>query len=895
MKNLLISFALLGACLVLFSPFAKAEDEHVYDVLVHVERERSWEKETASANSTDTGYRDSSYAEFVLSELKKKFPNSAIMRPKLKGRYLLRADIDFTDIGYGPHICITMKGLPFVARNESKLNETKLKCYKQEKIKKIHGGIKSQIGKISKPIKQALKDHTEDLSFLELVFSPKLLTSQTAVHQDVLIGDVFRDYFYPSIVNIVNKRRDRASRPGATRNYLMTEESHIQNVFDAFLHSESTSRYFAEEIKYYLEHGDDLDQRIDGQHMLERAVEIKVAPSTIAEMLKHFPDFDNIRTKKGSSLLGAALARQSLDTARLLIDNGADINVTDREGLAPIHTAGMLAGHLEDKGFEALDMLLNAGADINMVSAAGHTALSQAIAHNMQREKPENGDSLVTQFISRGATPDPDIEPHALNAATPLYMAVHFGDIDAALALLDYGANPNFGPQAHSNPLNLAISKGQAELVAAMLAYGADVNKPDGKGVTPLVSAINAGNAAAAYQLLEFGADINGHKDAALPPVIAAYQAYMGEITTELLERGADLSYTDDSGKTLLHYAAARGDGATVEKLISAGMDVNTLDQDENTALYYAYPHPSFEFSVERRRLISTLKEAGTDAEHSNLFGYTAADNYREGKETYERELQLQQMEELTLRQEMAAHQQQMAAEALRQERERRQQAIMAERQRRAEAAKRKTGFNWGKAIAMGAGAILGGAMEMDEEAQGQILAGIIRDSGPGVQGMSGLQSAVNGVVAQHQAANGYSSGAFGGISQIADQTPITLEDNYFQIAGRNDLLSCNVSDGQLRSMCQAANVYYNRYLELANARDPNAAAIYNQHKLQARQAMRFQQNYKTSAGFDLSGASARRQPKKVPVRQQVNSGNACGVADAPKGGREGGSAVCVD
>lgn len=890
---------------MLLSPIVKAEDEHVYDVLIHVSRDRSYGADLGftKSNATDTGLKDSQFAEHALLELKKTIPNSAIMRPFLKGKFLIYIDTMGT--------CVYVKADPIHAHVRQEYQQDLLydkpKCRDKGDAKKKRKNIKSLLGKAAKSILKSLKGGEVPLSFLETVFfvNSEGNHAYPVFHQ--LIDAVFNDYYRISVWNYSSKEsNDVYIKRNAARMKKVEElgiffqkpmimySGHPKDVVDTFLYNEQTSRYFAKEISVYLERFKDYPQ-FDTEHVLEHALEIGAAQSTIAVMLKHFPDFDNIRTKKGKSLLGAALARQSLDTARLLIDNGADINVTDREGLAPVHTAGMLAGHLENKGFEALDMLLNAGADINMVSTAGHTALSQAIAHNMQRETPENGDFLVTQFISRGATPDPDIEPHALNAATPLYMAVHFGDIDAALALLDYGANPNFGPQGHSNPLNLAIFKGQAELVAAMLAYGADVNKPDGKGVTPLVSAINAGNAAAAYQLLEFGADINGHKDAALPPVIAAYQAYMGEITTELLERGADLSYTDDSGKTLLHYAAARGDGATVEQLISAGMDVNTLDQDENTALYYAYPHPSFEFSVERRRLISTLKEAGTDAEHSNLFGYTAADNYRVGKETYERELQLQQMEELTLRQEMAAHQQQMAAEALRQERERRQQAIMAERQRRAEAAKRKTGFNWGKAIAMGAGAILGGAMEMDEEAQGQILAGIIRDSGPGVQGMSGLQSAVNGVVAQHQAANGYSSGAFGGISQIADQTPITLEDNYFQIAGRNDLLSCNVSDGQLRSMCQAANVYYNRYLELANARDPNAAAIYNQHKLQARQAMRFQQNYKTSAGFDLSGASARRQPKKVPVRQQVNSGNACGVADAPKGGREGGSAVCVD
>ncbi|MCV2353304.1 hypothetical protein LNV09_03925 [Paucibacter sp. B2R-40] len=69
------------------------------------------------------------------------------------------------------------------------------------------------------------------------------------------------------------------------------------------------------------------------------------------------------------------------------------------------------------------------------------------------------------------------------------------------------------------------------------------------------------------------------------------------------------------------------------------------------------------------------------------------------------------------------------------------EQARLAQAEQRREA---EGGFQWGKALAMGGGALLGGVGKLSAEMQGKILTGIVKDSLEGQSGVSNFQASVN-------------------------------------------------------------------------------------------------------------------------------------------------------
>lgn len=330
----------------------------------------------------------------------------------------------------------------------------------------------------------------------------------------------------------------------------------------------------------------------------------------------------------------------------------------------------------------------------------------------------------IAKYEEQLASLDVDLQRHYVNS-DDAYRVLN--------QLFDSGVNLDLRDAAGDTALMLALKNHQYDVAYTLVNNGANLDIANNAGDTPLSLALAARNEPMAVSLIEAGANFNNSRSST-PPVMMAYNMDMADAAAAMVARGADYSVTDEDGLTLLHYASARGDMGLVSRLIEAGADVNALDYDDNSALYYAYPHPSQEFGNESRRVIRALREAGADANHVNLVGYTAAENYRVGRETWQEEQRIRQMEDLTLRQEMAAKQQQLAAQALEQERQRRVAAIAAERRRRAEAAKKKSGFNWGKFAAIVGGSIAGGGLELDSSAQADILAGAMRDSMPGVQ-----------------------------------------------------------------------------------------------------------------------------------------------------------------
>jgi len=155
-------------------------------------------------------------------------------------------------------------------------------------------------------------------------------------------------------------------------------------------------------------------------------------------------------------------------------------------------------------------MLLDAGADVNLVSASSELySPLQAAARYMP--------SLLSALIARGA----DVNATGGKLGTALHAAAYTHNAETLRLLLAHGANVNatagrYGSAAQAAAKWNTTSTGSwtsgRQSVAALevlLSAGADVNAPGGKYGSPLQMAAKSGNMEAVKWLLAHGADVD--------------------------------------------------------------------------------------------------------------------------------------------------------------------------------------------------------------------------------------------------------------------------------------------------------------------------------------------------------------------------------------------------
>jgi ankyrin repeat protein len=157
---------------------------------------------------------------------------------------------------------------------------------------------------------------------------------------------------------------------------------------------------------------------------------------------------------QSSALMYAALyaSPRVLDQ---LIRGGADLTYRDKNGL----TALAWAVH----SYESAKVLIDAGADVNAKSNIGGTPLLTAAAY------PGNA-PLLRLMLERGA----ELQPSVLGA-TPLVLAALTGDADSVALLLKKGSDANAAGPGGFSALHFAVMRGDRRMVQLLLDAGANV------------------------------------------------------------------------------------------------------------------------------------------------------------------------------------------------------------------------------------------------------------------------------------------------------------------------------------------------------------------------------------------------------------------------------------
>jgi ankyrin repeat protein/mono/diheme cytochrome c family protein len=263
-------------------------------------------------------------------------------------------------------------------------------------------------------------------------------------------------------------------------------------------------------------------------------------------------DKDLINTKDpgGSTPLHHAAGYGDLETIKLLIDNGADVNAKNRRGSTPL----LWAIDNEAK----VRLLLSRGANVNARQVEGRTPLYQAASLG-------NATAVVRLLLDNGA--DPNLA--MANGRTPLMAAAGRGDVEAMTLLVNAKAVVDTKNGAGETALVLAAGDGNPRAVQFLLDHGADARVKTKRSETALGNAGTAGNEEAVRLLLDHGAEVNVRN-------VRGYSALMLAASSEsipsgavkaLLAKGADTSFTADYDESARDLAAKRGN-TEVTKLL---------------------------------------------------------------------------------------------------------------------------------------------------------------------------------------------------------------------------------------------------------------------------------------------------------------------------------------
>ncbi len=292
---------------------------------------------------------------------------------------------------------------------------------------------------------------------------------------------------------------------------------------------------------------------------------------------------DLVGAQGGLTALLLAAREGFEDTVFALVDAGADINqVSAADRTSPLLIAA-INGH-----FDVAMRLVERGADVRLASDAGATPLYGVL--NMQwapkARHPQPAKymqqkigylELAEAILKRGADPNArlrkslwyttynrDLLSVDRTGSTPFWWAAYTLDVPAMRLLLRYGADPNIPT---------------AKVPERYEEGGPDPNAPDRSGVPPIpwygpaVAPIHAASG------VGYGLGFAGNTHRHVP------DGWVPAVRFLVEELGADVNARDHNGYTPLHHAASRGDNELIKYLVSKGADPKAVARSGQTTV----------------------------------------------------------------------------------------------------------------------------------------------------------------------------------------------------------------------------------------------------------------------------------------------------------------------
>ena len=306
-------------------------------------------------------------------------------------------------------------------------------------------------------------------------------------------------------------------------------------------------------------------------------------PADIAGATRGYRYNELISTQGGLTALLFAARQGYADTAKALIEGGADINQLNAGDKTSPLLMTIINGH-----FDLAMYMLERGASPNAPAFNGVAPLYAVL--NIQwapkslypspkayQQQKTTYLELMQALIDKGADPNARVSRkvwyQAYNSdyagfdeagATPFFRAAYASDVAAMKLLVANGADASIGTMKPAGRpfTGEGIRQIQDTSGVPPVPYG-------GPAILPLHAATGVGYGE--------GFAANSHR--------YAPTGFMPAIKFLVEEMGADVNATDHEGNTPAHMCASRGDNECLNYLVSKGADVKRVNREGNTTV----------------------------------------------------------------------------------------------------------------------------------------------------------------------------------------------------------------------------------------------------------------------------------------------------------------------
>ncbi|KAK6501366.1 hypothetical protein TWF481_009208 [Arthrobotrys musiformis] len=294
------------------------------------------------------------------------------------------------------------------------------------------------------------------------------------------------------------------------------------------------------------------------------------------------------------------------DTVQVLLEAGADRNLSDDDDCIPLYYA------ITNKHTDIVDKLLDTTPLRNMkalLQAIRYTKIFKTILPAITGSLSAVGPPEIEELMEDMEKED-YFGGHVLHQAARRYPDV----LECTLQEREgwWKQFLNRKNKEGSTPVFLAAYGGVAQNVELLIKTGADIHEAREDGWSPLHA--GADSLEVTKLLLAENPNIDQKDQDGLVPISYAAVWNKAAVVDALLDKGANVNILDAKERTPLHYAGSLRDRAALERLISKTEDLNKVD---NTGMSYLHKA----ISTDNEDMVELLCGRGVDIERCNQDG----------------------------------------------------------------------------------------------------------------------------------------------------------------------------------------------------------------------------------------------------------------------------------
>uniref|UniRef100_A0A674EK83 Serine/threonine-protein phosphatase 6 regulatory ankyrin repeat subunit A-like n=1 Tax=Salmo trutta TaxID=8032 RepID=A0A674EK83_SALTR len=282
------------------------------------------------------------------------------------------------------------------------------------------------------------------------------------------------------------------------------------------------------------------------------------------------------KTGSGDAALHVCCRKTDLEMAKVLIENGANVDIQNEEGQTPLHIAAWEGDVL------LLKLFYQSKANPNITDKMDRSPLHIAA---------ERGHTNVVEVLTEKFKSN--VLARTKDGSTLMHIASQCGHPETALTFLKKGVPLHMPNKSGAMCLHAAAKQGHTAVVKSLLLKGAHVDTTTKDGLTGLHIAVQNCKPLVVQMLLGFGAQVqlNGGKARETPLHIAARVKEGEKVAEMLLKSGADVNAEQENGETAMHVAARHGGLRMMRALKEEGGDLTWRSKAGENPLHVAVRH----------------------------------------------------------------------------------------------------------------------------------------------------------------------------------------------------------------------------------------------------------------------------------------------------------------